>query len=121
MVKVKLDEALSESLLGPIRARGHEAFSVKEQGWGGTKDSALWPRVTAEGAFFVTTDKGFGDVRAYPPGSHPGILILRPFTESVPEFWKLLERVLDAPGLDRLVGCISVATPRGVRIRRTTA
>ena len=61
MVRVKLDEALSESLLEPIRARGYAAYSVRGQGRGGAKDPELWMRLTAEGAFLVTTDKGFGD------------------------------------------------------------
>ena len=29
------------------------------------------------GRLVVTMDRGFGDVRAYPPGSHGGIVVLR--------------------------------------------
>ncbi len=53
-------------------------------------DSDLWTRVVAEGAFLVTADKGFGDVRVYPPGSHPGILVLRPERESLGAFVELV-------------------------------
>jgi hypothetical protein len=30
----------------------------------------------------LTLDRGFGDVRSYPPGSHPGIIVLRPADQS---------------------------------------
>ena len=59
---VKLDEPLSGSLATPLRARRYAVATVMAQGWGGTKDPILWPRVKAEGVFFITADKGFGDI-----------------------------------------------------------
>lgn len=29
----------------------------------------------------ITLDRGFGDVRVHPPGSHPGIVVPRPSTQ----------------------------------------
>ncbi len=117
-IKVKLDEDLSPMVAGPMQAAGYEVYGVVEQGWGGAKDDELWPGVVAEGAFFVTGDKGFGDVRSYPPGTHPGILLLRPDRESIVDYRALIETVVRDHSLGDLTGAIAVATPRGIRIRR---
>ncbi|MGE0683186.1 MAG: DUF5615 family PIN-like protein [Candidatus Binatia bacterium] len=36
----------------------------------GLSDEQLWPQVQREGRLLVTADKGFADLREYPPGSH---------------------------------------------------
>lgn len=115
---VKLDEDLSEAVAVPIRNAGHDVRTVRGQGWQGMLDGALWPRIVAEGAFFVTADKGFGDLRAFPAGTHPGLLVLRPDRESIPAFSDLVAEVLVHHDLEELRGCVAVASPRGVRVRR---
>jgi len=115
---VKLDEDLSPLVAEPLLAGGYTTTGVVEQGWGGLKDGELWERVCAEGVFFVTADKGFGDVRAFPPGTHGGVLMLRPDRESLVEFRALVVAVLASYHLESLVGTITVASPRSIRVRR---
>ena len=117
-IPVKLDEALSDVLITPLAARGYTVHTVRGQGWGGLKDAVIWPRVVAEGVYFITADKGFGDLRSFAPGTHPGILILRPDRPSIPAYQDLLERVLNKHPLHTLAGCIAVASPRSIRVRR---
>lgn len=117
-VSVKLDEDLSPIVGAPMSAAGHEVRTVVGQGWRGFKDDELWPMVLAERVFFVTADKGFGDIRVYPPGTHPGILLLRPDRESVIEYRALVESVLARYDLATLAGALVVATPRSIHIRR---
>jgi len=117
-VRIKLDEALSGALVDSLKRRGHFVATVREQGWGGLNDSLLWPLVAAEKAFFVTADKGFGDIRAFPPGTHAGILLLRPDREGILEYKALLEDVLGKHRLESLAHTVTVATPRRIRIRR---
>jgi predicted nuclease of predicted toxin-antitoxin system len=88
---------------------------------GGTKDPDLWRAVQAERRFLVTADKGFADIRSYPPGTHHGILLLRPDQAGIRPVLDLLERVLANYELEVLGGTIVVVTPRGVRIRRAKA
>lgn len=66
---VKLDESLSDLIGDVLKASGYEVRSVRGQSWSGTKDSLLWPMVQAERVFFITADKGFGDMRTYPPAN----------------------------------------------------
>jgi hypothetical protein len=119
-LRVKLDEDLPAAVVKVVEAHNHIARTVPGQGWGGLKDEALWPRVIAEGEFFITADKGFGDVRSYPPGTHNGIMVLRPAKESVRSFVELLDTTLKNHRLEDLVGTISVATTARLRIRRKT-
>lgn len=117
-VRVKLDEPLSERLIGALSQRLYDVATVRGQGWGGLKDPELWPLIVAEGRFFITTDKGFGDTRRYVPGSHPGILVLRPERESLLAYAALLDWVLERFPLEELVGTVAVATPQRLRVRR---
>jgi predicted nuclease of predicted toxin-antitoxin system len=117
-IRVKLDEDLSPLVGEPLRRAGYKVASVFEQGWSGMKDAELWPLIVDEGMFLVTADKGFGDIRAFPPGSHPGILILRPDRESIIDYRELVVQVVESHTLESLFGTITVATPRKIRIRR---
>ncbi len=118
MFAVKLDEDLPDRLADAVEKHGYAGATVRGQSWSGLKDPLLWSKVNAEGCFFVTADKGFSDLRSFPPGTHPGILILRPDKESVLDFTALLESVLRSRRLESLAGFVTVANSRGVRIRR---
>jgi predicted nuclease of predicted toxin-antitoxin system len=118
VMRVKVDEDLPKVAVQELRQQGYDAASVVEQGMGGMKDPALWQVVQAEGRFLVTADKGFGDIRFYQPGTHAGVLLLRPDQDGIRPVMELLERVVKHYELLNLVGTITVATPRGIRIRR---
>ena len=117
-MRVKVDEDLPTAAVHMLRDLGHEAVGVVEQGMGGAKDQSLWLTVQEEKRFLVTADKGFGDIRHYPPGSHAGVLLLRPSQAGIRPILELLGRTLGAHDLEALHGTIAVASPRGVRIRR---
>lgn len=115
---VKVDEDLPNAVTRILREKGHEAPSVREQGMGGWKNEALWRAVQAERRFLVTADKGFADARNYPPGTHEGILLLRPAKHGIGPLVALLEKVVGSHPLDALAGTVTVATPRAIRVRR---
>ena len=115
---VKVDEDLPRSLAALIADRGYAVATVLDQGWGGVPDDELMSKIVAEGRLLVTADKGFADIRRYPPGSHPGILLLRPDRESAVEYRSLLAAVLTDHALDQLSGTVAVASSGGVRVRR---
>jgi len=120
-VRIKVDEDLPQAAVQTLRRHGHEAVSVTEQGMAGAKDPLLWQVVQAERRFLITADKGFGDIRSYPPGTHSGVLLLRPDQAGIRPVLELLEQTLTAFDLEALSGAVSVVTPRGVRMRRTKA
>jgi len=118
-LKIKADEDLPGSVAVRLRGAGYLAETVVEEGMGGTNDPALWRAVQAEGRFLITADKGFADVRKYPPGTHQGVLLLRPNEDGIGPLDALVEMVLREGGLERLQGAVAVATPRGLRIRKS--
>ena len=119
-MKIKTDEDLPPAVTERLREAGHDAAGVVEQAMAGWKDPALWEAVQKEGRFLVTSDKGFGDIRAYPPGTHEGILVLRPDQDGIRPLVELTERLLRQARLEDLARSVSVVTPRGLRIRRPT-
>ena len=116
---VKVDEDLPIAVVEFIRAAGYDAAGVSEQRMGGWRDPEIWKTIQAEGRFLITADKGFGDIRSYPPGSHVGVLVLRPDQDGIRPVVELLSQTLTQYTLDDLAGTVAVATPRGIRIRRT--
>jgi hypothetical protein len=77
-LKVKLDENIPGAIAELMRAREFDVDTVLEESLGGRSDPDVLAAATAEGRMLMTLDRGFGDVRSYPPGSHPGIVVLRP-------------------------------------------
>jgi hypothetical protein len=93
-------------------------LNVLDQDLGGCEDGELWKIVQGENRFFVTGDKGFGNIRLYPPNSHGGILLVRPDDDGIEPIVELLGKVFSAYDLQDLRGAITVVTSRGVRVRR---
>lgn len=116
--RVKVDENLGQSHVALLEEAGYGADSVFDEGLSGTSDTALWEKVVGEDRLFVTLDLDFSDVRRFPPGNHPGILLLRPRTGSRDAVASVLERVLLEYDLEDLRGCLVVADEMHTRIRR---
>lgn len=120
-MRIKVDEDLPAAAAELLTTACHDAVTVRDQGMGGWKDGALWTAVQSENRFLVTADKGFGDIRRYPPGAHAGILLLRPDEDGIDPVLELLRGVLASQDLDSLAHCVAVASPRGLRVRRPPA
>ena len=80
-------------------------------------DEELWPRVQGERRWLVTADKGFGDLRRHPPGSHAGVILLRAKEESRRAYLELAATALEQLDLEHLAGAVIVVTSQGIRIR----
>lgn len=115
---VKLDENMSNSHAEFLRQLGYDCDRVTDEGLSGAADEIVWQQVCAEGRFFMTLDLDFSDVRRFPPGTHPGILLLRPRSRSSQAVLNLLARILREQRLETLQGCLVVADEIQTRIRR---
>jgi hypothetical protein len=89
-----------------------------EQGLQGTPDNPLLSLIQSESRWLITADKGFADLRRYPPGSHCSMILLRVSEQSRRAYMELAGLMLDRVDLDGLGGAVVVATGRSVRIRR---
>jgi predicted nuclease of predicted toxin-antitoxin system len=117
-MRIKVDEDLPRLAAQWLRDRGYEASTVRDQEMSGWEDSDLWEAVQSEQRFLVTADKGFGDLRVYTPGTHGGVLLLRPAEDGIRPILELLQLTLKRIDLTELQGSVTVVTPRGLRIRR---
>lgn len=117
-MRLKLDENLPTSLAGHLIARGHDADTVIDEGLEGQPDPVVVAAATEEGRMLVTLDRGIGDLRRYPPGSHAGVLVLRPTSQDPASVLDLVDRLLQTHDLDDLTGCVVIVESRRVRIRR---
>ena len=72
-MRFKLDENVDENVdvrvEAPLSAASHDVATVVGQDLGGAVDPVVAETVRAEGRILVTLDRGFADLRAYPPGS----------------------------------------------------
>jgi predicted nuclease of predicted toxin-antitoxin system len=116
--RIKIDEDLPGQIAGLLAARGHDARTVVGQGWQGTPDEILWRRVQGEGRWLITADKGFADLRLHPPGSHFGLILLRPSEESRRAYLELIKAALEQMDFNDAAGSVVVVTDRGIRTRR---
>jgi predicted nuclease of predicted toxin-antitoxin system len=76
-VKVKLDENVTVVASSVLTAAGHDADTVSDERLTGVDDETLLQVCQREQRMLITFDVGLGDVRAHPPGSHHGVVLLR--------------------------------------------
>jgi len=118
-MQIKVDEDLPRRVVASLREKGYQADSVVEEGLSGWKDTELWGKIQTEIRFLLTADKGFADIRSYPPGTHAGVMLLRPDQDGIRPTIELIERVLQSYDLNALAGTTTVVTPRGIRVRKS--
>jgi hypothetical protein len=117
-VRFKVDENLPDEMAEMLSALGHDAVTVRDQGWQGMADDRLWRLIQAEGRWLVTADKEFADLRRRPPGTHAGILLLRPNREGLDEYLGLATDATRQLDFSEIAGSVVVVGNRGVRLRR---
>ena len=76
-MRVKLDENLPLQLKGLFTESAHDTATVLDEGLGGATDAEVARVCIAEERALVTQDLDFADIRAYPPGEYPGIVVFR--------------------------------------------
>ncbi|MGH9070504.1 MAG: DUF5615 family PIN-like protein [Acidimicrobiales bacterium] len=76
-MRFKLDENIDVRAKATLAGAGHDVATVAEEGLSGATDPVIAATVAREDRVLVSFDRGFGDLRAYPPGTHPGIVVLR--------------------------------------------
>ena len=70
------DECTFTKTVRMMRAAGCTVHRVQDLGMAGAPDAEVYQTALDKEAVLVTTDRGFGDVRSYPPSSHHGIIVL---------------------------------------------
>ncbi len=117
-MRFKVDENLPIDVAEILRANSHDAMTIFDQEMVGEPDPRVASVCRVEQRALVTLDLDFSDIRTYPPAAHPGIIILRPRTQSKPDVLALLGRLLPLlGGVERLAGNLWIVQENGIRIR----
>ena len=107
-MRVKADEDLPQAIVLRLCEAGYDAEGVYSQGMSGWSDARLWQAVQDEARFLITADKGFGDIRTHTPGTHEGVLLLRPQLDGVGPPVGRLDGGLSGDRLEDLAGAVTV-------------
>ena len=78
----KTDENLPIELTHILQNAGHDALKIHDQQLVGNPDFKIATVCQKEKRTLITLDLDFADIRSYPPHLHPGIIVLRPRTQS---------------------------------------
>ena len=117
-MRIKLDENIPIAAVSVAVELGHDVDTVIGESLTGAEDPDVVAASTREGRLLLTLDRGLGDVRAYPPGSHGGVVILRVEPQDAVSVSEAVRSFLSADDLGDLTGCIVVVRGHLARIRR---
>ena len=116
-MKFKLDENLPASAAATLASAGHNVDTVSSEGLTGAADPDVVSAATGAGRILVSLDVGLGDIRAYPPGSHAGIVVLRVPDQSAATVTKTISDLASLTELASLAGSVAVLQRGLLRIR----
>jgi predicted nuclease of predicted toxin-antitoxin system len=113
----KVDENLHDEIAELLRTRGHDSHTVHDEGLSGHSDLTLAERCRNESRVLITLDLDFADIRAYPPHSHAGIIVLRVGNQSRQHVLQVMEKVADRLSSSQPEGELWIVSEVGIRIR----
>jgi predicted nuclease of predicted toxin-antitoxin system len=115
---IKLDENMPERLALLLREHGHDVETVHDEGLTGSDDPTVWGAAQAEQRFFITQDLDFSDVRAFAPGTHAGLLLVRLHIPSRSALAGRIATIINSEAVENWKRCFVVATDRKLRVLR---
>jgi predicted nuclease of predicted toxin-antitoxin system len=117
-VRFKADENIPGQVVQLLVDHGHDVQTVADEQLVGAPDARVATAAVNEERMVLTVDRGFADVRAYPSGTHPGILVVhaRDLRQSV--ILMLLGRFLLEYDVNDFTGCNAVIEAGSIRVRR---
>ena len=116
-MRFKTDENTPPELADLLRAEGYDALTIWDQRLTGSHDADILAICSREDRVFITLDLDFADIRAYPPASFPGIIVLRLERQSAANVLAAFHRILPLLMSEPLSGRLWVVDELKLRIR----
>jgi predicted nuclease of predicted toxin-antitoxin system len=117
-VNIKLDENLSRHLKERLLPLGHDVSTAFEEGLLGKPDVDVAAAAKGEERIVFTLDLDFADLRKFPPGSHPGIVLFRPRSMGPKAVNEFVLKFVQETELTALARCLAIVEPHRIRVRR---
>lgn len=116
-MRFKTDENLPIEVAELISSLGHDALTVEDQDLGGFPDPEIAAVCDSENRILVTLDTDFSDIRQYPPGSHPGIIVFRISRQDKNSILSVTGRLLQSLTEQDPRGALWIVDDRKIRVR----
>lgn len=113
-----LDQNVSPKVTAYLRALGHDAVDTRDLGLQRVRDATLWQQARAEGRILITFDRGFSDLRHYPGGFGPGLIVLRLTRAASAVVFARLTDLLQRFSAEQIQDCLITITDTKIRFRR---
>ena len=117
--KFKIDENLPLEVADLLSQFGYDVETVLSEGLEGSNDDILFQTCKTEKRIFITFDLDFSDIRAYPPGTHPGIIVIRLDDQSVGETLSTINKIIPAFKEETPDSKLWIVEKKKIRIRDT--
>jgi predicted nuclease of predicted toxin-antitoxin system len=101
-----------------LRTQGHDVDTVADDALTGASDRMVWQAAQQAERFLITQDLDFSDVRAFAPGTHHGLLLVRLGKPGRRALSERVARLFQSEDVASWRGCFVVASDRKLRVRR---
>jgi len=118
-MRLFIDHCVSKRTVEHLRELGHDIVTSREIGQEKAFDPDVLELATNTDRVMVTEDRGFGDVRKYPPERYQGLLVLKVRSPAArTALHRNLEAFLSSTDRDAIRGCLVLLDEARVRVRR---
>jgi predicted nuclease of predicted toxin-antitoxin system len=117
-VNFLIDMPLATRVAAELRADGHDAIHLSEQGLSRLADEEIFAKAMSEGRIIVTADLDFGEILARTGSKSVSVIVLRLINLEAGRVVKLLRRALVAAAVDLDRGAVVLIEESRFRIRR---
>lgn len=118
-MRLFLDHCVSRRTVDYLRQIGHEVLTSKELEKESAFDRDILAAAASTDRVLVTEDRGFGDIRKYPPRDHSGVILLRPRKPaSRLELHRTLGAFFQSTDRETLRACLVLVDETRIRLRR---
>ena len=117
-MKFKIDENLPAEAADILRCAGFAANTAGDEDLSGTDDAILASASRSERRVLVTLDLDFANIRAYPPGEHAGIIVLRMKRQDKTTVLAYVRRLTTALGRRNPTGELWIVDGNRIRFRQ---
>ena len=117
-MRIKLDENLPTSLVTDLQALGHDVDTAPDEGLSGHPDPDVWSAAQTAKRLLITQDLDFSDIRAFAPGTHFGLMLVRLREPGRAALRARVSHVFRTEPVDGWKSCVVVVGDRKVRVRR---
>lgn len=117
-MRLEIDENMPASSSRVLTRHGHDVETVYQEQLVGAPDARLASVCRDENRILISLDLDFANIRAYPPSEYPGIIVLRPRTQSAIAVNNLVDEFLRAAHSEDPRGALWVIEPGRIRISK---